>query len=166
MKKIVHLAVAFAAPCGAALADGIDDMCLGAGHAAGVCDCARAAISDAYPETNVTTYEATARHYVASASPATPQGDWDAALLVAADETGMQVNEVAMMSGEVGRAHQTAIRLCGVSQARAEAEAEAAEGAPAEGEATSETPGETEAAPEAPQAEAETPPQDAPAPTQ
>ena len=98
MKKIVHLAVAFAAPCGAALADGIDDMCLGAGHAAGVCDCARAAINDAYPETNVTTYEATARHYVASASPATPQGDWEAALLVAADETGMQVNEVVITS--------------------------------------------------------------------
>jgi len=109
-----------------ALADGIDDMCLGGGYAVEDCACAREVINHAFPDESVRSYEATARHYKQSATPEKPDGDWGASLAVAAKETSRPLDQVAMQSGEVGRAHQTAMYLCRAKAIKAEAAAETA----------------------------------------
>lgn len=122
MRTALIVSLLLAAPGGAALADGVADMCLSSGGAEESCACARAAIDDAFPPESVATYEAVARHYLDSATPETPDGDWDVAYSQGASEMGMHPNEAAVLSNEVGRAHQTAIRLCGAAPASAEGE--------------------------------------------
>ncbi len=117
MRNALIFSLVIAAHSGTALADGIEDICMASGGEEASCACAFGVINDAFPPENMAAYEAVARHYLGGAG---PEGDWNAAYGAAAREMGAQSNETAMRANEVGRAHQTAIRLCGIRPAPAE----------------------------------------------
>lgn len=107
------LAASLALIAAPAEADGIEEMCLDSSkNNQEICDCAKIAIIEAFPNENIQVYEAVARNFFEGATPDDPGGDWDAAVQAAADEMGMHVNEATVMSNEVTQAHRSAIKSC------------------------------------------------------
>ncbi len=114
MPRTIALAACLWIAAAPAMADGINEICLnGANPDPDVCDCAGIAIAEAFPNESIEIYEAAARNFFDSVTPDQPDGDWDLAYRLAAEETGVHVNEVIATSTEVAAAHRAAVQTCG-----------------------------------------------------